>query len=260
MGADGQIAEQLSLAGITALSSSQLAVGGSAAVALSADGSSVCAAELSAGQLSCQRLDSLLPSAASAAGAQLLEGSCGGHAVVQVAGGAALLALGGSSGATLAKFVAGATASGCFQDSSAAPVVALATPSPSGLQLQVLSAADGSPVQQAPAVAGLAPQRVGGEPVPVAALYAAAYRQDGQQAFRHLALFEDDSLALVADGTRAWVRHEELAAVTGEGHRGRAGRAGRARRSAVATGGAPLSSSLACPPARHPWHPRRAVH
>ncbi len=218
---DGSVQRQLSLSGSKQLSGSQLVAGDAAAAALSADGSSLCAAALQEGasSLSCQRLASLLPAGTDASGAQLLAGSCTSHAVLQTAGGAALLSLGGSGGAAVVKFVAGATASGCFAgtDPAASPLVAFATPSAAGLAVQVLSAADGSAAQPAATVASLAPRRADGAAVPVAALFGGAARagKAGQQAFRQLVLFDDDSLALVADGQQAWLRHEELASIQG---------------------------------------------
>lgn len=212
---------QLSLSSSEKLSGSQLVVADAAVAALSADGSSLCAAALAEGaaRLSCQRLASLLPAGTDTAGAQLLAGSCAAHAVLQTAGGAALLSLGGSSGAAVVKFVAGAAASGCFAgaDPAASPLVSFATPSAAGLAVQVVSAADGSAVQPAATVASLAPRRADGAAVPVAALFGDAVRagKAGQQEFRQLVLFEDDSLALVADGQQAWLRHEELASIQG---------------------------------------------
>ena len=222
LSSDGKVQQQLSLASSEGLSSSQLLVADAAVAALSANGRSLCAAALEQGaaRLSCQQLTGLLPAGSDASGAQLLAGSCGSHAVLQTAGGAAVLSLGGASGAAVVKHVAGATASGCFagQDPAASPLVAFATPSAAGLAVQVLLAADGSAVQPAAMIAGLAPQRVGGAVVPVAALFGGAFRagRAGQQGFHQLVLFDDDSLALVADGRQAWLRHEELASVQGE--------------------------------------------
>jgi hypothetical protein len=141
--------------------------------ALSADGSKLCAGAGGKGA-SCQAVASLLPAGADAAQAKLLPGSCGSHAVLQAAGGAAVLALDGSGGASAAAFLPGATASGCFPGHDGTPLVAFATPDAAGLRLQVWSAADGSMLQQQEAVAGLAPRLVGGEAVGVAALFAAA--------------------------------------------------------------------------------------
>lgn len=173
LSADGQVSQQPSLAADGGqLTGAQLAVGEAGVAALSADGSSLCAAAQSA--LACQGLAALVPAGVSVAGARLVPGSCSAHAVLQVAGGAAVLALGGSSGASMVKFVPDATASGCFlgQGADATPLVALATPSTAGLRVQVVSAADGSSVQEA-ALPSLAPQLVTSHAVGVAALFAA---------------------------------------------------------------------------------------
>ncbi|PRW59755.1 ER membrane complex subunit 1 [Chlorella sorokiniana] len=215
----GSVQRQLSLSGSSQLSGSQLEVGDAAVAALSADGSSLCAAALQEGTsgLSCQRLASLLPAGTDVSAAQLLPGSCAAHAVLQTAGGAALLSLGGGGGTAVVTFVAGATASGCFAgaDPAGSPLVALATPSAAGLAVQVLSGADGSAVQPTATIAALAPRRADDAVVPVAALFGGAARAGrvGQQEFFQLAVFDDDSLALVADGQQAWLRHEELASI-----------------------------------------------
>ncbi|KAI3435883.1 hypothetical protein D9Q98_001941 [Chlorella vulgaris] len=210
--ADGEVSQQASLAANGKQLSSKSVAGNEAGIlALSEDGGSLCTtARGTTG--SCQSLEALLPASADLQRARLVAGSCAGHAVLQVAGGAAVLAL-ADGAAQLVKFVAGATASGCFRGPSpdAAPLVALATSGSAGLQLQVVSAADGSSVERQGSVASLAPQRVGGEAVHVAALFAAPAPG---QSFRHLVVFKDDSLALVKDGGVAWTRLEELASVT----------------------------------------------
>lgn len=205
---DGKTGQQLSLSASEALSTSQLALTDAAVAVLSASGSSVCTAELveGASQLVCRSLTSLLPNGASTEGAALVPGKCASQAALQLSSGAAVLAL-GSSGAQLVKYASGAAASGCFL-SEGAQHVALATPSAAGLEVQAVSAADGSAVQPAAVVAGLAPQRVGGAPVPVAALFAVGGEQQ-------LVVFDDDSLALVKGGRQAWLRHEELASIKG---------------------------------------------
>lgn len=219
---DGKVQQQLSLSSSEALSSSQLLVADAAVVTLSADGRSLCAAALEHGaaRLSCQQLTSLLSTGTDASGAQLLAGSCRWHAVLQTAGGAAVLSLGGAGGAAVVNHVAGATASGCFtaENPAASPLVAFATPLAAGLATQLLFAADGKEAQPAATVAGLAPQRVGGAVVPVAALFGGAFGagRTGQLSYHHLILFDDDSLALVADERLTWLRHEELASVQGE--------------------------------------------
>ena len=182
-----QAGQQASLdAGSTKLSTSQLLVTDRAVAALSADGSKLCAADLASGstRLACQRLAALLPAGTQLEGARLVAGTCQLYISLQVAGGAAVLAIGGSDGASLVKFQAGATAAGCM--AGEAPLVALASPSPSaaGLQVQVVSAADGSAVQQPQTVAGLAPQRMDGAAVGVAALFAGAAGRAGDLAFR----------------------------------------------------------------------------
>jgi hypothetical protein len=168
------VSQQASLAANGKQLSSKSVAGNEAGIlALSEDGGSLCTiARGTSG--SCQSLEALLPAGTDLQRARLVAGSCAGHAVLQVAGGAAVLAL-ADGAAQLVKFVAGATASGCFRGPSpdAAPLVALATPGSAGLQLQVVSAADGSSVERQGSVASLAPQRVGGEAVPVAALFAA---------------------------------------------------------------------------------------
>lgn len=219
LSSSGSVQRKLSLSGGEQLSASQLVAGDETVAALTADGSSLCAAALQEGaaRLTCQRLASLLPAGSDTSGAQLLAGSCASHAVLQTAGGAAALSLGGSSGLAVVKFVPGATASGCFAgaDPAASPLVAFATPSAAGLTVQVLSAADGSPVQPAATVAALAPRRADGAAVPVAALFGGAVQAGkvGRQEFLQLAVFDDDSLALVAGGQQAWLRHEELASI-----------------------------------------------
>ena len=171
-----QAGQQASLdAGSTKLSTSQLLVTDRAVAALSADGSKLCAADLASGstRLACQRLAALLPAGTQLEGARLVAGTCQLYISLQVAGGAGLV-----------KFQAGATAAGCM--AGEAPLVALASPSPSaaGLQVQVVSAADGSAVQQPQTVAGLAPQRMDGAAVGVAALFAGAAGRAGDLAFR----------------------------------------------------------------------------
>jgi hypothetical protein len=148
-------------------------------------------------------LASLLPAGTQLEGARLVPGTCQLHFSLQVAGGAAVLAVGGSDGASLVKFEAGATASGCM--AGEAPLVALASPSAAGLQVQVVSAADGSAVQQPQTVAGLAPQRVGGAAVGVAALFAGASGRAGDLAFRQAGLLRLLPLLMLMPPECGWL-------------------------------------------------------
>ncbi len=273
----GELVQSFSLSAGPQLSSTQLLLTGAAVAVLSADGSQLCSAPLqqggSSGSLTCQELASLLPAGTSTDAARLVTGMCSQHAALQVAGGAAALALGGSGGAAVTAFVPGGAPSGCFPGAAGGEQVAFAVPSAAGVQTQVLSAADGGVVEAPASVAALVPQRVGGELVGVAELFAAPMNMGGSQAVRwgrlhampilccrrsvvlpaglmarstlvfgpepalpgsclcchpcqlaaarfycrsQLAVFGDDSLALVRDGARAWLRHEELASVRGE--------------------------------------------
>ncbi|KAL4426508.1 hypothetical protein ABPG77_008366 [Micractinium sp. CCAP 211/92] len=213
----GELVQSFSLSAGPQLSSTQLLLTGAAVAVLSADGSQLCSAPLqqggSSGSLTCQELASLLPAGTSTDAARLVTGMCSQHAALQVAGGAAALALGGSGGAAVTAFVPGGAPSGCFPGAAGGEQVAFAVPSAAGVQTQVLSAADGGVVEAPASVATLVPQRVGGELVGVAELFAAPMNMGGSQAVSQLAVFGDDSLALVRDGARAWLRHEELASI-----------------------------------------------
>lgn len=212
--ASGELTSSASLSASTQLSSTQLLLTEAAVAALSADGSQLCSAQLQqGGSLTCQPLASLLPPGTATDGARLLPGTCSQHAALRVAGGAAVLALGTSSGAAATAFVPGAASSGCFPGAAGGQQVAFAVPSAAGMQTQVLSAADGATVEAPSSVAALAPRRVGGELVGVAELFAAPLNIGGSQAVSQLAVLEDDGLVLVRGGEQAWLRHEELASI-----------------------------------------------
>lgn len=183
--ASGELTSSASLSASTQLSSTQLLLTEAAVAALSADGSQLCSAKLQqGGSLTCKPLASLLPPGTATGGARLLPGTCSQHAALRVAGGAAVLALGTSSGAAATAFVPGAASSGCFPGAAGGQQVAFAVPSAAGMQTQVLSAADGATVEAPSSVAALAPRRVGGELVGVAELFAAPLNIGGSQAVR----------------------------------------------------------------------------
>ncbi|KAL4458516.1 hypothetical protein ABPG75_013381 [Micractinium tetrahymenae] len=213
----GELVSSIVLGAGAQLSSTQLLLTEAAVAALSADGTQLCSAQLEqgggSGSLGCQALASLLPPGTATEGAHLVAGTCSQHAALRVAGGAAALALGSGSGAAVTAFVPGAAASGCFRGAAGGQQVAFATPSAAGLETRVLSAADGTAVEAPVSVAGLAPQRVSGKLVGVAELFAAPLNMGGSQAVSQLAVFDDDSLALVRGGAQAWLRHEELASI-----------------------------------------------
>jgi hypothetical protein len=180
LGADGQATQpsELEAPDSVQVSSAQLLAGESGLVALAADGAGLCSASRSADKLTCQAFDDILPPGTSTQGARLVLGSCDSHAVLQLPGGAAVLAVAGGDGATVAKFAAGATAAGCFMGPgpSPAPLVSLATPGSQGLQLAVVSAASSDDVRHEATIASLAAKRVGGHLVGVVAHFVAPSR------------------------------------------------------------------------------------
>lgn len=173
---DGSVAQRVRLGSPAALRADGLAISSAGVAALSADGTQLCSGGVSGdGTLACRPLADLLPSGASAMGAAL-RGGPAGHLVLQMDGGAALLQLAGGH-AKLIHFAPGGTASApAPTESDGEAVLGLATPSPQGLRLAVLSAADGSELT-AGVVAGLQPTRVDGSLVGVDRLFLARWKK-----------------------------------------------------------------------------------